>query len=273
MFGTRLISSIVLLIVTVPCMLVGGSLLWVLLMAVSLIGVFELYRVLGLRGTGMEAVGYVGVLAWWALPAGYFYAEGLWAAMPVLAVFLVAQLMAFVFGYPKYRAEQLFGAVFGLIYVAVMISFIYLAREHVRLGEWLVWLIFVASWGSDTCAYALGRLIGKHKLAPVLSPKKSIEGAVAGVLGAAAIGAVFAAVMCHFTGEPLRLAGTFALIGGAGSVISQIGDLAASGIKRCYGIKDYGKLLPGHGGILDRFDSVIITAPLVYYLALWLIRL
>ena len=272
MFWTRLISSIVLLLIAVPSLLLGGSLLWMVLAAVSLIGVFELYRIRNIERTAMGFAGYLGVLAWWILAAGISFSGLAVLALPVLAGTLLLELAVFVFAYPKYQAEQLFTSLFGLFYVAVMLSFLYLVRENIRLGEWLVWLVFIASWGSDTCAYAVGVLIGRHKLAPVLSPKKSIEGSVGGIVGAALLGALFGLVMCKSLGEPEKLIGIFALIGGVGSVISQIGDLAASGIKRCYEVKDYGTLIPGHGGILDRFDSVIVTAPIVYYLALFLLQ-
>ena len=112
-------------------------------------------------------------------------------------------------------------------------------------------------------------MIGKHKLAPVLSPKKSIEGAVGGVVGAAAAGALFGAYLDNVLYME-NFAFILAVVGGAGSVISQVGDLAASAIKRNHEIKDYGKLIPGHGGIMDRFDSVIFTAPITYFLIIML---
>ena len=168
-------------------------------------------------------------------------------------------MFVYVFTYPKYQAEQVMSAFFGLVYVAVMLSFILLTR-NLENGHLLVWLIFFCSWGCDTCAYCVGVLIGKHKMAPVLSPKKSIEGAVGGVAGAAGLGAVYAAIIHAPVVE-------YAVICAVGALISMVGDLAASAIKRNRGIKDYGKLIPGHGGILDRFDSVIFTAPVIYYMA------
>jgi phosphatidate cytidylyltransferase len=137
-------------------------------------------------------------------------------------------------------------------------------------GAILVWLIFIGAWGSDTCAYCVGMLLGKHKVAPKLSPKKSVEGCIGGVVGAALIGFLYATVFqnnIQGIDQPQLI---FAIIGAASSVISQIGDLAASAIKRNHNIKDYGTLIPGHGGILDRFDSIIFTAPIVYYLAVLL---
>ena len=107
-------------------------------------------------------------------------------------------------------------------------------------------------------------LIGKHKMAPVLSPKKSIEGAVGGIAGAVFLGVLYA----WLTKGNLI---SYGIICGIGALISMVGDLAASAIKRNQNIKDYGNLIPGHGGILDRFDSVIFTAPIIYYLAVFLI--
>ena len=205
--------------------------------------------------TVLELVGYLGaVLYYIAMKADF----GNYGTMAII-ISMILILFVYVFGYPKYHAEQVMAAFFGVVYVAVMLSFIYLTRS-LPDGKFLVWLIFLCSWGCDTCAYCVGMLIGKHKMAPVLSPKKSIEGAVGGVAGAALLGAIYAAATQGKMAE-------YALICAVGALISMVGDLAASAIKRNQNIKDYGKLIPGHGGILDRFDSVIITAPVIYYLA------
>ena len=103
-------------------------------------------------------------------------------------------------------------------------------------------------------------------MAPKLSPKKSVEGGIGGVAGAALIAVLYGLAINHWGNADVNVL-SFAVIGAAGGMISQVGDLGASAIKRNYGIKDYGKLIPGHGGILDRFDSVIFTAPIIYYLA------
>ena len=205
--------------------------------------------------TVLELVGYLGaVLYYIAMKADF----GNYGTMAII-ISMILILFVYVFGYPKYHAEQVMAAFFGVVYVAVMLSFIYLTRS-LPDGKFLVWLIFLCSWGCDTCAYCVGMLIGKHKMAPVLSPKKSIEGAVGGVAGAALLGVIYAAATQGKMAE-------YALICAVGALISMVGDLAASAIKRNQNIKDYGKLIPGNGGILDRFDSVIITAPVIYYLA------
>lgn len=182
----------------------------------------------------------------------------------IVAVCLILLLFVYVFTFPRYKAPQIMASMFSWLYAPVMLSFIYLSREGFTQGSYLVWFVFLCSWGSDTCAYAVGVLIGKHKMTPRLSPKKSIEGAVGGVLGAALLFVLYT----HFAinkytdaSIPLLLA---AVLGAAGALVSMVGDLAASAVKRDHDIKDYGKLIPGHGGIMDRFDSVIIAAPLIY---------
>ena len=258
MFVTRLISGIVLVAVALLTICSGGWILYGTLTIVSLIGMFELYRAVKVQKQGenlLAVVGYLGVILHYIL-LSLGYSE---YAMMNLIIVLIAMMFVYVFSYPKYHAEQVMAAFFGVVYVAVMLSFIYLTR-NLPDGKFLVWLIFLCSWGCDTCAYCVGMLIGKHKMAPVLSPKKSIEGAVGGVVGAALLGVIYAAATQGKMAE-------YALICAVGALISMVGDLAASAIKRNQNIKDYGKLIPGHGGILDRFDSVIITAPVIYYLA------
>ena len=258
MFKTRLISGIILVIIALATIISGSWILFFTLLAVSLIGMRELYNVMKVSDehvTVLELVGYLGaVLYYIAMKADF----GNYGTMAII-ISMILILFVYVFGYPKYRAEQVMAAFFGVVYVAVMLSFIYLTRS-LPDGKFLVWLIFLCSWGCDTCAYCVGMLIGKHKMAPVLSPKKSIEGAVGGVAGAALLGVIYAAATQGKMAE-------YALICAVGALISMVGDLAASAIKRNQNIKDYGKLIPGHGGILDRFDSVIITAPVIYYLA------
>ena len=258
MFKTRLISGIVLVIIALATIISGSWILFFTLLAVSLIGMRELYKVMKVSDEhvpGLELVGYLGaVLYYIAMKADF----GNYGTMAII-ISMILILFVYVFGYPKYHAEQVMAAFFGVVYVAVMLSFIYLTRS-LPDGKFLVWLIFLCSWGCDTCAYCVGMLIGRHKMAPVLSPKKSIEGAVGGVAGAALLGVIYAAATQGKMAE-------YALICAVGALISMVGDLAASAIKRNQNIKDYGKLIPGHGGILDRFDSVIITAPVIYYLA------
>lgn len=153
-----------------------------------------------------------------------------------------------------------------------VLSFVYLTRECEN-GIYLVWLILISSWGCDTCAYVVGKLIGKKHIFPELSPHKSLEGCIGGVAGAALIGGLYAHFFVEAAFPDQIITWTIAFICAAGAVMSMVGDLAASAIKRNHNIKDYGKLIPGHGGIMDRFDSMTVTAPMTYFLAILMIGL
>lgn len=262
MFKTRLISGIILLAITIAVVFLGGNVLFGVLLVISLIGLYELYKIVNVHKAFPGILGYISCLSYYILL--YF---GLTDYQMMLFIFFLMLLMfAYVFGFPKFQTEQIAVSFFGLFYVSIMLSYIYQVRL-LEEGAWIVWLIFIGAWGSDTCAYAVGVLFGKHKFAPKLSPKKSLEGCVGGIVGAALIGFLYATVIREYITELQNPQLIFAVIGAASSVISQIGDLAASAIKRNHNIKDYGSLIPGHGGILDRFDSIIFTAPIVFYLA------
>ena len=262
-FVTRLISGVILVLLAQLIICSGGWILFFAALILSLIGMSELYRALGIRTQTrpdrLELCGYMAAAVYYVfivlLPerAGWL---GILAALIVI-------LGLYVFTFPAYNVDQIIKLVFGVLYVSVMLSCVYLIRV-MNSGQYLVWLIFLAAWGSDTCAYCAGMLFGKHKMTPVLSPKKTIEGAVGGLAGAVILGMLYG---MFTTGQAVE----YMLICLAGAAVSMIGDLAASAIKRQTGIKDFGTLIPGHGGVLDRFDSVIFTAPVVYLMALLLV--
>lgn len=294
MFLTRTISGIVLVILAFGAIWAGDWVLLLTIYAVSVIGFLELTRAMGVNQKGKapnayEVVGLIGITLYDVLL--YLYGSGLgllragsekqltitgaaaaaFMCLMVLILTLLCLMAVYVLTFPKTKCDVPVRTFFSCVYAPVMLSFIWLIREW-HGGFYLVWLVFISSWISDTCAYLAGRTFGKHKLAPVLSPKKSVEGSVGGILGAALIGFLYGFVLQKTNTISLpNQALSFALIGGVGSVLSQIGDLAASGIKRDHDIKDYGKLIPGHGGIMDRFDSVIVTAPLIYFLGILLL--
>lgn len=265
MFRTRLISGIILLAIAIGVIVLGGNILFATLLVISLIGTMELSRIVKVNKELPGVLAYLCTIAFYLLL--YFDLEQF--QLMLFIVYLMLLMAIYVFAFPKYSTEQIAVPFLGLFYVSIMLSYIYQVRI-IEDGALIVWLIFIGAWGSDTCAYCVGVLFGKHKIAPVLSPKKSLEGCIGGVVGAAAIGAVYALIAKDYITEVSNPILAFAVIGAASSVISQIGDLAASAIKRNHEIKDYGKLIPGHGGILDRFDSIIFTAPIVYYLTVLL---
>lgn len=268
-FFIRLASGIILLAIMIAAGILGGWFLFGLTLLISVIGYVEFARVFQIN---RNVLGALGVLA----SIFYVFLAGMGGegnggiliplvCLPLmLFVFLLLLMGIYVFTFPKYRIEDVMAAFFGVIYVPAMLSFLYLTRmtDIFKNRMSLYWLIFICSWGCDTCAYAVGMLIGKHKLAPILSPKKSVEGAIGGVVGAALLGFLYGSIFMS------DKAAVLALICAVGAVLSQIGDLTASAIKRNHDIKDYGHLIPGHGGILDRFDSVIFTAPVIFVMAL-----
>ncbi|MFQ9514981.1 MAG: phosphatidate cytidylyltransferase [Eubacterium sp.] len=260
-FFTRLISGIVLVALMIGTIIPGGNILFAANLLISLAGVYELYKVLEIEKNTLGITGYVALIIYYAL----LYMGKTEYMMIFMVVFLIVLLAQYVFMFPKYKTEEISNAIMCMLYAGVMLSYLYSVREG-NNGAYTVWLIFLCSWGSDTCAYVAGVALGKHKMAPVLSPKKSIEGAVGGVIGAAALGAIYAAVFTDKIQMSINPLIAFAVICAVGALISMVGDLAASAIKRNHNIKDYGKLIPGHGGIMDRFDSVIYVAPIIWIL-------
>lgn len=260
MFTTRLLSGIVLVILAILIVGTGGTLLFAVTAALSLIGMFELYRVVEIEKKAPGIAGYAAGIFYYALL--WFHREEYVVLMAIAA--LMVLMAIYVFTFPHYKTEQVTVAFFGIFYLAVMLSYLYQVRAMAD-GKYLVWLIVLSSWGCDTCAYCAGMLLGRHKLTPLLSPKKTVEGAVGGVVGAALLGLIFGTVfgnqMRELVNPPVVCAAACAIA----AVISQIGDLAASAIKRNHDVKDYGHLIPGHGGVLDRFDSMIFTAPAIFF--------
>lgn len=273
MFWTRLASGIVLVIIALLTMSLGGLPLCAVLLLISLAAYRELTKALGCatddkRPNALEILGIFGVVAYYG--AIYFSDAEILLLMCVAAVFM-AQMFAYVIAFPKFQANQVSAAFFSFMYAPVMLSFVYLTREFPQ-GLYIVWMILISAWGCDTCAYVVGKLIGKKKIFPVLSPHKSLEGCIGGVAGAALIGALYGYFFVEQMFPQQQVAWLVAFICGAGAVMSMVGDLAASAIKRNNNIKDYGKLIPGHGGIMDRFDSMIVTAPMIYFLTILLFR-
>lgn len=271
MFKTRLLSGIVLVIILAAALILGGNILWCFTLFISLVGLVELNRVLKNQKNILGMLSYaICIIFYICLMLGEnklcnIVAENNYFEI-ISLMYLILLMAVYVFTFPKYKAYDIWLSFFGFFYVSVMLSFIYKIRMVEEYGQYLVWLVFICSWVCDTSAYCVGMLLGKHKLAPKLSPKKSIEGSIGGIAGSAIVGAVYGYALRESMTTNISPVLLFALIGAIGAVLSQIGDLAASAIKRNYEIKDYGKIIPGHGGILDRFDSVIFTAPVIYFL-------
>ena len=161
----------------------------------------------------------------------------------------------------KINFKDISYTLFGIIYVITCISFIAQIRG-MENGRYLVWFAIIAAWGTDTFAYIIGKRFGKHKFSEV-SPKKSIEGCIAGIIGAVIIALIYTYAINSINGFEYSYIyiTIFTIIL---SIIGQIGDFAASSIKRYVDVKDYSNLIPGHGGMLDRIDSLMFLAPFAY---------
>lgn len=261
MFKQRLLSGIVLVVLAFIILYFGGTVTLVATAAISLIGMYELLRVIKQEKSALAVVTYSGAILYYIL---------LWLnldqfTVPLVLLVLILLFSVYVFTFPRYHFDSVAIAFFSLFYVTIMMSCIYRIRV-LEDGGYMIVLVFLSAWGNDTLAYCAGRLFGRHKMSPVLSPKKTVEGAVGGVLGAGLLGCLYGLIGRHFITANFNIVFVFGVICAVGGLISIVGDLGASAIKRNYNIKDYSNLIPGHGGILDRFDSILFTAPIIYYL-------
>lgn len=256
----RIISSIVALPILFFFVLKGGMILSLGACALSLIGLYEFYRSFSSRN--IKPIASIGYLYTILLFAVLYIANDISFVLLLLFTMIVIMLFTLVFS-TKYTIEDIAVTLLGFMYVAIAFSHIMLITKF-SMGYLVIWLVFIIAWGSDTFAYFVGKAFGKKKLIPSVSPNKTIAGSVGGVIGAMILCGIFGYLFMPSFAIYLMLLGV------VGAVISQIGDLVASKIKRINDIKDFGKLMPGHGGVLDRFDSILMTAPIVYYFIFFL---
>lgn len=256
---TRIMTSVIGIPLVIAIIVIGNPLLKYVIMAVSLIAMYEFYHVVKTKHKPIIAIGYGAVIVHYLVfdtVMQYYYIY--------ITLITVLALAVLVVKYPKYSIVDISLTIFPIIYVSLLFSFIILLR-NVRDGEFWVWLIAISAWGCDTFAYFTGKTIGKHKLAPELSPKKTIEGSIGGIIGAGVLGYVYTLIYTHYMPLLVREQVIWIVLAVMlGALISQFGDLAASATKRYFKQKDYGYILPGHGGILDRFDSFLFVAPIIY---------
>jgi len=269
MFWTRLISGVALVIISFIVLFIGGPVTGIFAMALSLVGVFEFCRVYGIEKRSPAVFAYVWtVLYYVTLMLGNMKIQGFtlsFLVLPIMITYLLAILGVYVFRYPEYHDREIMASFMSFFYVSVMLSYLYKIRVMENGGYYVV-LIFLCSWGNDTLAYCTGMLFGKHKMSPKLSPKKSVEGLIGGIIGAGILGCLYGFFLNGKIDTQFNVYLTLFIVCALGAIPAVIGDLAASAIKRNNDVKDYGKLIPGHGGVLDRFDSMIFTAPIIYYL-------
>lgn len=234
---------------------------------ISAVGAYELLHAAGMnqvKGTVWLAMAFSA-----ATPVLFYFDGGLRALTGELFALVLVLFCIAVFRFGKEPAFP-FANIAVIIFAAAVIPSMLSCLLLLRLapaGRCMVFAPLATAFGSDTLAFFCGRRFGKHKLAPRVSPNKTVEGALGGLLGGA-VGMLVVGLVARFGCHLDVNVGVYVLFGLLGSVAAQIGDLSFSVIKREYDIKDYGKILPGHGGVLDRFDSVIFVSPLMWLLLL-----
>lgn len=256
----RVITSIVFAAVGLPILFLSKHIIYPIALSLfGLVAVFEMLRVLGTQKNYFVSVpAYIAILA---LPTCAYFVpfEKVRTFLLILAGVLFAYLIYLFFLAVFMRGSLEFCKVAEVFSTVTYIVSSFTALSVLRYmpnGIWNLSLVFIGAWGSDVSAYFVGSFLGKHKLIPEISPKKTIEGSVGAIVIATGLFVLFGFILDKATGViPNYL--VLAVSGLLLSVVSQLGDLIASLIKREHGVKDYGKILPGHGGVMDRFDSVL----------------
>ncbi len=274
---TRVITAIVGLGVLALVLLMFNTPIFNLIIAgITLIAIYEVYHAMGM---GKKEWPLLAVWVPFTLAAMFFYLPHVWSILLPMAYLLVAFICIYLVvrngtvSYQKVAGLVMFGGIillcfFSLVYLKKLLPVDVYRYDAV----FFILLILCFAWGGDTCAYFAGRAFGKHKLCPKVSPKKTVEGAIGGVLGTMVFGVVATLVYAYaadrveyFTQSNIGVSMyvVIALLGMVAAVLGIYGDLFASVVKRQCGLKDYGDIFPGHGGVLDRFDSVLFIAPFV----------
>lgn len=261
MLKDRLIVGVIGAALAVLILLTGEITLGIAVSLLAMMGLAEIYGALGFFKSDLP-IAVIGAAA--SLASLIFCNFGNTAGfLAVIFIFLMALMVYMVVTHKSSSLSDTAMCFFATVYSVFLMAHLILIRKSEN-GVFLIWIPIITAWLSDTMAYTFGRLFGKHKLIPAVSPKKTVEGAAGGVVGGVVFMMVFGAI-CAFGFNMPTAWWKLVAVGLFGSIISQFGDLGASWIKREKGIKDFSNLLPGHGGVLDRFDSVLFTAPFVYY--------
>lgn len=273
---TRVITAIIALALFVGILLLPPIVFTIALAAVILVMLYECYTATK-ADIAMKVVGFISailmILSMYStvellVPTSKGGITGVgFIFVFIVAIFVVLLYMTLAMvKHGKRNYTDVLANGFFTLYITVSMWCIYFAKE--LWGTRIMLLIFICAWTTDTFAYFSGRLFGKHRLIPNVSPNKTVEGAIGGVIGAVVCCLIYLLILCKLpTTDFIVNIGHwvvyFAAVGFVGGICSQIGDLIASSIKRDENIKDFGWIFPGHGGFMDRFDSVMFIAPVI----------
>lgn len=240
---------------------VGGVYLKYLIMLLSIMGMYEFFKIVKKKEINpLSYIAYIFCLLYYILFVGKEITN--YKAIFSLIILLLVVMLCVPIINEKYNFIDVAVTLLGFFYVTILFSLIVQVNSK-DYGKYLVWLIFISSWLCDTSAYYVGKYFGKNKLCPRVSPKKTIEGSIGGLMGST--------IFCGLYGMFITNKGVniplynFYFIGIICGILSQFGDLVASSIKRHVDVKDFSNIIPGHGGILDRFDSILFASAVVYY--------
>ena len=262
----RIITSIVAVCVLLPVLIFHNSFLLPLgIAACSLIAVYEMLGCMGFKKLGSVSVPIYLIAAAFPFLIRYLQNHELIRSIAFAAIAIVSLYLfgVMIFSHGKYRIGEIGALAFSMLYILIGFNAIMVVHDWADGGVYLYLVCFIGAWITDIFAYFCGMLFGKggkHKLIPDVSPKKTVEGSIGGIVFCVLSLMLFGFVVEMIDPSIEANLLIFALAGLFVSVVAQVGDLSMSVIKRTYGIKDYGKLFPGHGGILDRFDSVLAVS-------------
>lgn len=257
----RIISAAIALPLLIFIVWKGGILLYAAVTIISSIGILEFYN--SLRNKRIYPISWAGLLLSLFLLLGFVFKSDNLLFMMCTLIISIILLNIILFKKTKHTIIDVFSTLYGLMYIPLCLGHIILI-DKLNLSV-AIWLVFIIAWATDTSAYFTGYFLGKIKLCPNISPKKTVEGAIGGLIGSFLFCSIFAYIYL------IEYVLSIMLLSILGSVVSQVGDLTASKIKRYVEIKDFGKIMPGHGGVLDRFDSILFIAPTVYYFLVFFI--
>jgi phosphatidate cytidylyltransferase len=264
---TRILTGVVGVLIMIPICFFSHTAVWPLLLTVfAFIAVAEMLSCLGLKKEKAFAIPAMLFallpLICWLLSVYLEVSDAFRIIFLFSALFAFSEQMISIFTGNRLHSEKLYAIIGTVLYVVISLTAISQIRfiDHGNEeGKYIYLLVFFGAWISDTFAYFTGRAFGKHKLCPTISPKKTVEGSIGGIVANMIGFAGYAWVLRHFFEVSTNIL-FFAVLGALFSAVGQFGDLFASAIKRHYNVKDYGKLFPGHGGVLDRFDSTLAIA-------------
>lgn len=260
----RFLSGILLFPIFAVIMIFGDKyMIDILVSIMAIMSLHEFYKAFRGKAKPIEWLGYIvaALIAIIHIIPSNLILPIIGAMIPISIMVLFVRV---ILSDMKFNIVDIAITFFGICYIVLFLMFAPIIRENMNNGKILIWYVFFASWGTDIFAYFIGKHFGKHKFTQI-SPNKSIEGCIGGILGAILIILIYTVICNNIFNMNINY--FYAIfIAVLLSCVSQIGDLAASSIKRYCGIKDYSNLIPGHGGMLDRIDSVIFVLPFAYFL-------